>query len=345
MGKISDTIWLDTDSALVDEAMESGINHFLAKPEIIVRLKKYPRGNYRLLRILSYPETCGTEDIIRFELEKLGAEYYDLCLLELYEAHCRDQGRLKDCFDYIAAQRIAGRVLAVGLSFYGKTTSLKALLESYGECIGYCAFPLNYMDWTLRDAMGMCNVAKAAGCSVLALNHTKNGILDSMPEEYAGQLSLERPGSSPLSWCYAWLRAGDKADALLLECHSLAELKRHIAAAAENKALNGTEECTAMYLAGRLRNIENAAPCTGCGHCEGVCPSQLDIPYLVRSKTDLEFLPDKKRIREYLTLPESEQASACIGCCKCVISCPKMIYMPMIMAELDTLTKAETPHP
>lgn len=116
------------------------------------------------------------------------------------------------------------------------------------------------------------------------------------------------------------------------------ELAAYIRASLLGKELSPDEQCLLYYVAGELRHIEEAPPCTDCRHCAGVCPAGLEVPFYIDLLTDLKVRRDESLVRQYRSLPPERRASACIGCFKCAVSCPKGIPVPLLMAELEDIT-------
>ena len=317
------SIWLDLyNPNLVSEAIALGVKNFRGHPAVVERLQQYPRKSYRIFDIVKPgddPAEC------------------DCCILELTEAEARDIREVNH-----QLQRIRELAL-VGVFFSGKTETFAALLAGCKENLDFCAFPLNYIDWTLRDALGMCAIAGKMNLPVLAFDPTKHGLLEDPGREELQELQRQRPGHSALSWCYSWLRTSRRAEAALISCQTREELKDNLQALEDGQALSPDKECTAIYVAGRIRHMEDAPPCTGCGHCDGVCPVSLDIHYLIGMYTDLSMFPDPIRLREYQMLPPEERGSACRKCWQCVASCPKGIPVPVVLAELEEMLRAVNP--
>lgn len=343
------TLWLGSGalpvnaaavSDMVDCAMKGGVDTFEAAPEIVAALSKYPRESYRLFSCCDIYGLGGSDagawlERLQFSL---GIDRFDFFMLtnlnEATAGPAYDEGRQLEALKEMRRQ---GAVGYVGVQFSGGFRALKNFLDRHGQGLDFCCIQFNYMDWSLQRAREKAGVLKDFGLPLIGSEPLRHGLLESLPPELEAELSSARPDQGALDWGVNWLKAQDTAAAIVnTRCKD--ELAAYIRASMLGKELNPEEQCLLYYVAGKLRHIEEAPPCTDCPHCAGACPAGLEIPFYIGLLTDLRVQRDEALVRQYRSLPPERRASACIGCFKCVFSCPKQILVPVLMAELEELT-------
>lgn len=325
---------------MVDCAIKGGVGAFEAEPRVVAALRKYPRESYRLFArcdIYALGEyDAGTW--LEQQRISLDVDCFDFFMLtDLNEATANSTYREEFHLKSLEEKRRKGIIRHLGIAFSGSFRGLKAFLSKYKEYVEFCSIQLNYMDWSLQRAREKTEILKDFGLPLIATKPLRGGLLESLPPELEAELNSARPGDSPLDWGINWLKAQD-ADAVIVNARYKNELASYIRACMLGKELNPNEQCLLYYVAGEIRHIEEAPPCTDCSHCAGVCPAGLVIPFYIGLLTDLKVQRDEALVKQYLSLPSEQRASACVGCLKCVYSCPKQILVPMCMAELEELT-------
>ena len=342
-------LWLGSDalpgnaaavSDMVDTAIKGGVDTFEAAPEIVAALRKYPRESYRLFsRCDIYGRgSSDAGDRLEQRRARLGIDRFDFFMLTyLNEATADFAYDEERQLMALEEKRRQGAVGHVGVYFSGGFKALKAFLDKYRESVEFCSIQLNYMDWSLQRAREKAGILRDIGLPVIAAKPLRGGLLGNLPPELEDELRAVRCDDSPLDWGINWLKAQDAA-AAIVDARCKDELAAYIRASLLGKELSPDEQCLLYYVAGELRHIEEAPPCTDCRHCAGVCPAGLEVPFYIGLLTDLKVRRDEALVRQYMSLPPERRASACIGCFKCAASCPKGIPVPLLMAELEDIT-------
>lgn len=327
-------------SEMVDCAIKGGIDTFEAAPVIVAALKKYPRDSYRLFaRCDIYGlDECDAGAWLERQRDALAIDRFDCVMLtDLNEATSNPAYGEERQLASLGEKRSQGAVEHVGVHFSGGFRALKDFLDRHGQGLDFCCVQFNYMDWSLQRAREKAAILSDFGLPLIAAKPLRGGLLESLPPNLDAELSSARPGEGALDWGVNWLKAQDTA-AAIVDARCKDELAAYIRASLLGKELNPEEQCLLYYVAGELRHIEEAPPCTDCPHCAGICPAGLDIPSCIGLLTDLKVQRDEALVRQYRSLPPERRASACVGCFKCVFSCPKQILVPVLMAELEELT-------
>ena len=334
----------DAVTEIVTSAIQTGVKIFEAAPSVMSALASVPRREYMLLagcELTGFAENSRAGKWVEEQLTELGADYFDFYLLRGI-----NEGTLYSCertfhrlLGALSEKGRQGKIRCLGFSFTGKAETMKSFLARYGDCFSFCAMQLNYMDWFLQNACEKLNVARKYKMPVLALRPFRGGLLTELTPELDAEISSCRPGESAAAWAMHWLQARSGVMAVLANARSVEEIKADADAWHDSSPLTPAEESVAYYIAGKIRHMENSIPCTGCGHCTGICPTGLDIPYLMGLANDLsvEICPDI--IRSLRMMPGEMRPSSCVGCGTCVMACPKMIAIPEILHWLETMEK------
>ena len=326
---------------MVSLAYERGVMNFEADRRILEALKGCPRESYRLFASCDiyelHGETAG--EYIEKLIAELGTDYLDYChLAYLNEATAYPTFREDKHISSTMQLRSRNIVGKLGVLYSGRHDVLRVFVDKYAEKLDYCAVRFNYMDFGLEEAAEKLKIIKQHGLETVAYDITRNGLLLKLDEEALSELESGLSEDSPLDWCVNYLK-GKGFGAAIVNAKDCTELEAYIKAFSTGEALSLNEDCTLYFIAGRLRNIDKAPPCTDCSHCAGFCPVGLNPAYYVNLHTELKIERDKKLIRQYLSLPEEKRGTACMGCGICVFYCPKQIPVPVLIEELEEMAK------
>jgi len=329
-------------SQMIEQALESGVCTFEAESSVLCALQSHPRTDYALfLSCDIYELADGNVGLwLEQKLAELGLESIDYFMLTyLNEAAATPMAQVEQQLTALNEKKQQGKLRYLGIHFSGSYRALRTFMERYSDVIDFCCLQFNYMDWYLQRAREKCATLKAYGIPLIAVEPSRGGILETLPKELEDEIKGLRSEDSPIDWCINWIKA--QGVAALIVNASENNLSAYLNAHKTGKPLTSNEEALLCYVAGELRYIDQALPCSDCSHCNGVCPIGLEIPFYIALLTDLKFQRDKKLIRQYKSLPPHLRASACVACCECLNSCPKGIFIPAIMEELEELTATE----
>lgn len=333
-------------SEMVDCAIKGGIDTFEAAPVIVAALKKYPRDSYRLFaRCDIYGlDECDAGAWLERQRDALAIDRFDCVMLtDLNEA--TSNPAYGEERQLASLEKSAARVPSNMSACTSRAVSGRSRIFWTGTVRVWTSAASSSTTWTGRcsGAREKAAILSDFGLPLIAAKPLRGGLLESLPPNLDAELSSARPGEGALDWGVNWLKAQDTA-AAIVDARCKDELAAYIRASLLGKELNPEEQCLLYYVAGELRHIEEAPPCTDCPHCAGICPAGLDIPSCIGLLTDLKVQRDEALVRQYRSLPSERLASACVGCFKCVFSCPKQILVPVLMAELEKLTVSGGSH-
>ncbi len=336
-------------AAMTAVAMENGVNYFdTAYPyhggeseRVMGRvLSKYPRDSYYLAT--KYPGhqllSDGYDPAAVFEeqLEKCGVEYFDFYLLHnVYE---RSMDVYLDprwgIIDYFKEQKRLGRIKHLGFSTHAGTKGLEDFLNICGEDMEFCQIQLNWLDWTLQDAKGKCELLEKHGIPVWVMEPVRGGRLAKLAEADEAVLKALRPDESVAAWCFRFLQGIGNVKMVLSGMSNMEQMVENIATFKEAKPLTPAQLDVLYDIA---EGMKNSVPCTGCRYCCDGCPMGLDIPDFLAMYNEMRFATTTNVSMKVEFLPEDKKPTACIGCGQCSQMCPQNIDIPAALGDFSAI--------
>lgn len=342
------TIDEDTTGKMVDLAMENGVNYFdTAWPyhagysEIVAGklLSKYPRDSYYLAT--KFPghqinDSYDPAEVFEKQLRKCGVDYFDFYLLHnVYEKSFDVYNDPKwGIIDYFVEQKKLGRIRHLGFSSHGRPDNLKAFLDLYGDKMEFCQIQMNYVDFTLQEALKKYEMLTERGIAVWVMEPLRGGRLAKLSDKDMALLEEKRPGKSPAAWAFDRLKSFENIKVILSGMSDIDQMKENIDIFSDDTPL--TEEESAL-LESIGEGMKNSIPCTACGYCKDSCPMELDIPMLLHTYNDVRFGLEGglTASMQMEALPEDKLPTACIGCGACEAVCPQGIEIPTELASFS----------
>ncbi len=334
--------------AMVDHAMENGINYFDtawpyhsgASERILGKaLAKYDRGSYYLAT--KYPghqisSKYDPADVFEKQLKKCGVEYFDFYLLHNVYEHSLDvyTDPQWGILEYFKEQKRLGRIKHLGFSTHGQVDFIRKFLDLYGEDMEFCQIQLNYLDWTLQDAKGKYDLLTERGIPVWVMEPVRGGRLANLTEAEVARLHAVRPEETPVAWGLRFLRGLPNVTMILSGVSSLTQMEENTRTFNQDKPLSEDEVALLLDIA---EGMKDSVPCTACRYCCDGCPMGLDIPMLMETYNDMRFSINTNTAMRIQGLPEDKQPTACIGCGACAQVCPQKIDIPEVIAKLNGL--------
>ena len=195
---------IDEEAAarMVAYAMEHGVNYYDTawgyhggNSELVMgrALKNYPRESFYLAdKFPGYDlSNMGkVKEIFEEQLKKCGVEYFDfylfhnVCEMNIDGYLDRSYG----IYDYLLAQKKAGRIRHLGFSAHGSCEVMERFLEAYGKDMEFCQIQLNYIDWSFQDAKAKVELLEKWNIPVWVMEPLRGGKLASLPEDAAEKL-------------------------------------------------------------------------------------------------------------------------------------------------------------
>lgn len=327
-------------------AIEHGVNYFdTAYPyhnseseRVIGRiLSEYPRDSFYLAtkypghQILS--NGYNPAEIFEEQLEKCGVDYFDFYLLHnVYEKSIETYLDPRwGIVDYFKEQKRLGRIKHLGFSSHAKTKGLEQFLEACGEDMEFCQIQLNYLDWTLQDAKGKCELLAKYNIPVWVMEPVRGGKLAKLEAKNEEKLKELRPEESIPAWAFRFLQGLPNVQMVLSGMSNMEQMKDNIKTFTEQKPLSKEEVNLLLDIA---EGMKDSIPCTACRYCCDDCPMGLDIPTLLSTYNEVRLLPTINAVMHIEFMEENKKPSACIGCGKCTRICPQNIDIPTVLKDL-----------
>ena len=340
---------IDEEAAarMVAYAMEHGVNYYDTawgyhggNSELVMgrALKNYPRESFYLAdKFPGYDlSNMGkVKEIFEEQLKKCGVEYFDfylfhnVCEMNIDGYLDRSYG----IYDYLLAQKKAGRIRHLGFSAHGSCEVMERFLEAYGKDMEFCQIQLNYIDWSFQDAKAKVELLEKWNIPVWVMEPLRGGKLASLPEDAAEKLKALRPEEAVPAWAFRFLQSLPQVKMVLSGMSDMEQMAENIRTFEEDKPLNEQEMKTLLGIASEMVK-KIPLPCTACRYCVSHCPQGLDIPSLLALYNEHCFTGGGFIAPMALSaVPEEKRPTACIGCRSCEAVCPQQIRISEAMAD------------
>ena len=334
-------------AAMVDYAMAHGVNYYdtawgyhNGNSELVMgrALARYPRENYFLADKfpgydLSNMDKVGA--IFEKQLEKCGVEYFDfylfhnVCEMNI-DAYLDPKYGI---FDYLTAQKKAGRIRHLGFSAHGSYAVMKRFLEAYGSEMEFCQIQLNYLDWKFQGAKEKVELLQEYNIPVWVMEPLRGGKLASLAPADEEKLQALRPQEGIPAWAFRFLQSIPAVTVTLSGMSNMEQMQANIRTYETEQPLNENEMQTLLNIADAMVG-KIALPCTACHYCVSHCPQGLDIPNLLALYNEHCFTDGGFIAPMALSaVPEDKRPNSCIGCRSCEAVCPQQIRISEAMAD------------
>lgn len=334
-------------AAMVDYAMAHGVNYYdtawgyhNGNSELVMgrALARYPRENYFLADKFPGYDLSNmdkVESIFEKQLEKCGVEYFDfylfhnVCEMNI-DAYLDPKYGI---FDYLTAQKKAGRIRHLGFSAHGSYAVMKRFLEAYGSEMEFCQIQLNYLDWKFQGAKEKVELLQAYNIPVWVMEPLRGGKLASLAPADEEKLQALRPQEGIPAWAFRFLQSIPAVTVTLSGMSNMKQMQENIRTYETEQPLNENEMQTLLNIADAMVG-KIALPCTACHYCVSHCPQGLDIPNLLALYNEHCFTDGGFIAPMALSaVPEDKRPNSCIGCRSCEAVCPQQIRISEAMAD------------
>lgn len=350
---------------MVDYALEHGVNYFDTSPAYLqgqsekaagIALSRHPRDSYFIATKLSNFGDFNKEaslKMYRDSFEQLQTDYFDYYLLhnigrsmEQFYNRYVNNGLL----DFVKAEREAGRIRNLGLSFHGIREMFDHFLKMHdnGEIHwDFCQIQMNYKDWTHADPKRNVNAdylyaeLDRREIPIVIMEPLLGGRLANVPDGIARQMKEREPDKSLASWAFRFCGSYPRVLCILSGMTSMDPLLDNIDTFTHFKPLSGEE----LDFLERMAKWMEDYPLVNCNYCNYCmpCPWGVDIPGIFRHYNDSVAegrYPQTQEQKDYKKLKRAflvsydravetiRQADHCIGCRDCVSHCPQSIPIP-----------------
>lgn len=334
-------------AAMVDYAMAHGVNYYdtawgyhNGNSELVMgrALARYPRESYFLADKFPGYDLSNmdkVESIFEKQLEKCGVEYFDfylfhnVCEMNI-DAYLDPKYGI---FDYLTAQKKAGRIRHLGFSAHGSYAVMKRFLEAYGSEMEFCQIQLNYLDWKFQGAKEKVELLQEYNIPVWVMEPLRGGRLASLAPADEEKLQALRPQEGIPAWAFRFLQSIPAVTVTLSGMSNMEQMQANIRTYETEQPLNENEMQELLTIADEMVG-KIALPCTACHYCVSHCPQGLDIPNLLALYNEHCFTDGGFIAPMALSaVPEDKRPNSCIGCRSCEAVCPQQIRISEAMAD------------
>ena len=346
---------IDEEAAgrMVDLAMARGVNYYDTawgyhggQSETVMgkALSKHPRGSYYLATKFPGYDLSNmgkVEEIFERQLQKCGVDYFDfylfhnVCEMNI-DAYLDPRYGI---FDYLMAQKKAGRIRHLGFSAHGSVEVMTRFLDAYGADMEFCQIQLNYLDWTFQDARGKVALLNDRHIPVWVMEPLRGGKLAALAPADEAALRALRPAEPIPAWAFRFLQSIPGVTMILSGMSDLAQMEDNLHTFETDAPLNDAEMAALTAVAdGMLKS--GTVPCTACHYCVSHCPQGLDIPMLLSLYNEHAFTGGGFLApMALMAVPQDKQPTACLGCRSCEAVCPQQIKISEALADFSAKLK------
>ena len=341
--------------AIIERAVERGVNY--------------------LDTAYLYP---GNEAVVGAALEHLGLRDQVFLATKLPHASCKDEADLDRIFNeqlrrlrtdhidyylihnitspaqwtrlvalgikaWIARQKAAGRIGAIGFSYHGSAGDFSLVLDAYDW--DFCQIQYNYANERYQAGTAGLVAAAGRGLAVFVMEPLLGGRLaGKLPasarrifDQASDRMVGEGPGAveltTPAAWGLSWVWDHPEVTMVLsgMTSPEMVDENAHIATAALPGALSAAQhEAVARVL--QVFERSNRVPCTGCNYCMP-CPRGINIPGCFAAYNASFGHSWFTGVSQYFTASavrtgSPKLASNCVRCGACLSHCPQHIEIP-----------------
>lgn len=326
--------------AMVDYAMENGINYFdtaygyhSEKSEGAVKtalVDRYPRESYLLADKLPLWLIESEEDVekaFNTQLERTGAEYFDYYLL-----HAVNKGRVEtirkfNVVELMKKKLAEGKIKRLGFSFHDTVDVLEDFIGDYNW--DFIQLQLNYYDMEREDYKQQYELVRSHNIPVAVMEPVRGGFLaHTVPD--AQKIIAENYGENKsAALALSYVNNLEGVYIVLSGMSNMEQLKDNVNTFKNPVAM---DEKATKVLADVMAAINafKVVDCTKCEYCLP-CPMKLNIPKLFEIYSSYEVFKSEWNAKEALKKEEAQPAD-CIGCRACENKCPQHIKISEEMA-------------
>ena len=362
-----DVIDQEAVNAMVDKALEHGVNYFDTSPVYLkgkseeataAALRRHPRESYFLATKLSVWDGTPEEyfAMYRRSFEIFQTDYFDYYLLHsVKDVHNFNSRYLNTgVMDFLLEERKAGRIRHLGFSFHGDAKgfdSLMALHEKYHW--DFVQIQMNYVDWNYpakrnTKASYLYAELEKRGIPVVIMEPLLGGRLADVPAAVLDRMKEREPSLSAASWSLRFCASYPGVLTVLSGMSRMEHLEDNLRTFTDFKPLEPSDYPFLEEIA-RNMNSFSIVRCTSCQYCMP-CPYGIDIPGIfkfyndrinegtyITGKDQKDYYRARRRyLLKYDKAVESvRQADHCISCGRCVDACPQHIKIPRELARID----------
>jgi len=341
-----DKIDLEAARAMVDYAIEHGVNYFdtafvyhSGKSETFLgsALAAYDRESYYLATKMP-PWIVGKgadlKSIFELQLEKLNTRYIDFYLLHSLDAGSFEKFQKVQAFEYLSKMRDKGKIKYIGFSFHDNTQVFREIAASHPW--DFAQLQLNYVDRAKNDAGTQLDILAEHSIPCIVMEPVRGGALANPGPGVEAIFNAMEPGRSMASWALRYAASLPNVLTVLSGMSNMEQMAQNIELFNDFEPLT-PEQMSQAEKAGLVFAAGEAVGCTACRYCMD-CPSGVDIPGVFTLFNEYKKTGDGVAfLSAYAALPGGSKAEDCTECGICKEKCPQAIDIPEKMKEIARL--------
>ena len=293
----------DEVNALVDYAIEHGVNYFDTAPmymggrsEVLTgnALSRHPREKYYVATKMSnqrnnFWDFDKAKQMYEQSFERLKVDKIDYYLLHSIGGGGMDtlKGRFLDngLLDFLMKEREAGRIRHLGFSYHGDVRVFDWMLDHQNEYHwDFAQIQMNFLDWRHAssgrrhdaDAEYLYNKCEKTGVQCVVMEPLRGGAFGRMAQELVDKLKAVRPNDSAARWAFRWVGSYPNILTTLSGMNRMDHLKDNLGTFSPLENCSEAENRLLADIADEMAGFPTI-PCTTCGYCMP-CPYGVDIP-------------------------------------------------------------------
>ena len=294
----------DEVNALVDYAIEHGVNYFDTAPmymggqsEVLTgnALARHPREKFFIAtkmsnqnrRLWSFDDS---KRMYETSFERLRVDHIDYYLLHSIGGGMDSlKGRFLDngVLEFLLKEREAGRIRHLGFSYHGDVRDFDWLLDRQMEYQwDFCQIQMNFLDWrhasmrggrrTDADAEYLYGKCQKAGVQCVVMEPLRGGAFGRMAQELKDQLAAVHPDDSTARWAFRWVGSYPNILTTLSGMNQMDHLEENIKTFSPLQPCTEQENQLLASIADQMSGFPTI-PCTACEYCMP-CPYGVNIP-------------------------------------------------------------------
>lgn len=327
---------------MINRAYEAGVNFFdTAHPyhggesQVFLgeTLNKYPRDSFLFATKLPTWAVNSKESvptIFNEQFVNCGMDHFDF-----YMVHGLGEDRYHlldehDIYNYLAAQKKAGRIRFLGFSYHGNTETFRRLLDNYDW--DFAMIQYNYVDEIMLETGKFYDLLEERGKACVVMEPIRGQYLANPPHSARVIMPNEY---SPAGWALRWCRDKSNVAVTLSGMSNIEQVEENIRTFALSPEKLTTEEAAMLARARDIMLAIKTIPCTYCGYCMD-CPEGADIPRMFEAYNQFKLFPNEFRagIGYGKLVRDGKGFDRCTACGKCTPLCPQKIQIPKSLAAL-----------
>ncbi len=360
-------------NALVDQALENGVNYFDTSPVYLrgdserataEALNRHPRESWLLATKLSNFSDASYDNSVlmyRRSLKIFKTDHIDYYLLHAVGSAEDFKRRFEDTgiLDFLLKEREKGAIRNLGFSIHSQQPGFDSMMELHPKYHwDFVQIQMNYLDWTHAggrntNAKYLYEELAKRDIPVVIMEPLRGGGLSSLTSSQTAKLKAIEPDASVASWAFRFCGSFPKVMCALSGMTYKEHLDDNLKTFLHFKPLNQAEFELLEQIADEQANFPLVG-CTGCQYCMP-CPYGINIPGVfrfydksvidetyVRSSEQKDFARARRRyLAQYDKAVESlRQADHCIACGHCAPHCPQHIRIPRELERINNYIEA-----